>query len=232
MPGSHLAGVGDVDWGRGFRPQLHIESSTVGLQDILSWYRALRPDVAEDLRAEGALGVDVTVGGWPIELQHGAIASAGGMLTGKSMPAPLMIGAVNAGSARGGLDFAPTEFSFSSVTPNAGAETDASAADVSSSFVLRGSVFPDRNGAIQWPPHWHFSIEGATPRAQDWLAAARALGHPVNSGWTAGGGFAVKIRAVNHEDSFPVPWLGTMDFLDLTLSPAYVNQPVRVPKAH
>ena len=49
MASSHLQGTGDLDWGHGFHPQLHIESSSLGLSDVLSWYRALHTDVAEDL---------------------------------------------------------------------------------------------------------------------------------------------------------------------------------------
>ena len=94
MPASRLQGIGELDWAHGFQPQLHIESSTLALGDVLSWYRALQPDVAEDLRADCALGLDLKLGGWPIQLQQGAIASAGGTLTAKSLPAPLQIGAV------------------------------------------------------------------------------------------------------------------------------------------
>ena len=72
MPASRLQGIGDLDWAHGFHPQLHIESSTLALGDVLSWYRALQPDVAEDLRADCALGVDLKLGGWPIQLQQGA----------------------------------------------------------------------------------------------------------------------------------------------------------------
>ncbi len=54
----------------------------------------------------------------------------------------------------------------------------------------------------------------------------------MNSGWTAAGGLAVKMRGVHRAESPAVPWLGTMDFLGLALSPDYVNQPVRLPKAH
>ena len=103
MQDSHLEGTGDLDWGRGFNPQFHIETSSIGLNDILSWYRALHPDVLENLRLQGTLGVDVTLGGWPIELQQGAIASTGGTLTGASLPAPLQIGALNASVFGGGL---------------------------------------------------------------------------------------------------------------------------------
>jgi hypothetical protein len=232
MQGSHLEGTGDVDWARGLRPQFHIASSTLGLQDVLSWYRAFNPEVADDLRAEGSLGVDVTLGGWPIQLQQGAIASAGGTLATKSLPAPIRIGAVNAGVSHGGLDFTPTEFSFAPVSPNAAAGTDSGAAEVPGTFLLRGSISPHTSGAFHWPPDWNFFIEGATSRVQDWLALSAALAQPVNSGWTAEGGLSIKLRGTHRTDLPATVWLGAMDFRALSLSPAYVNQPVRLLKAH
>ena len=232
MPASHLQGIGDLDWAHGFQPQLHIVSSTLALGDVLSWYRALRPEVAEDLRADCALGVDITLGGWPIQLQQGGIASVGGTLTAKSLPAPLQIGAVKASVSRGGIDFAPTEISFASASAGAPRDDAPASSEPQNSFVLRGSLFPRADGVFRWPPDWNFSIEGATPRVQDWLALTRALAQPMNSGWTAAGGLAVKMRRVHLAVSPPVPWIGTMDFLGLTLSPAYINQPVRLPKAH
>ena len=232
MPASHLQGIGDLDWARGFHPQLHIVSSTLSLGDVLSWYRALRPEVAEDLRADCPLGLDITLGGWPIQLQQGAIASVGGTLTAKSFPAPLHIGAMHANVLHAGIDFAPTVISFAS-TPSevesAGTPTDR---EPQNSFVLRGSLFPRANRVFRWPPDWDFSIEGATSRVQDWLALSGALAQPINSGWTAAGGLVIKMRVL-HGAEFPgAPWLGAMDFIGLTLSPAYINQPVLLPKAH
>ncbi len=75
-------------------------------------------------------------------------------------------------------------------------------------------------------------MEGAASRAQDWLALSTALAQPVNSDWTASGGLAVKLRGVLPADSPAAQWLGTMDLLNLELSPAYINQPVRFPNAH
>jgi hypothetical protein len=232
MPGSHLQGGGELDWARGFHPYLHIAISSLGLQDVLSWYRALRPSVAEDLRAEGSLGVDFQLGGWPVQVQQGAISSAGLMLTAKSLPAPMRIGAVKAGVSHGGLDFAPAEFSFASASPNAAAKADSGAAEVSSSFLVRGSIFPGGGGSFHWPPNWNFSVEGASSHVQDWLALSAALGQPVNSGWTAAGGLSIKMRGAHRTDSPATVWLGTMDFRGLMVSPAYVNQPVGLLKAH
>ena len=221
-----------MDWAHGFQPQLHIESSTLALGDVLSWYRALRPDVAEDLRADCVLGVDVKLGGWPIQFLQGGIASVGGTLTAKSLPAPLQIGALKANVSHGGIDFAPTQISFAPAAPAAGRGETPPGSEPQNSFVLRGSLFPRADGVFRLPLDWNFSIEGATPRVQDWLALTGAVAQPINSGWTAAGGLSVRMRGVHLAVSPPTPWIGTMDFLGLTLSPAYVNQPVRLPKAH
>lgn len=232
MPASRLQGSGDLDWAHGFHPELHIESSTLALGDVLSWYRALQPDVAEDLRADCALGLDMKLGGWPLQLQQGAMASVGGTLTSKSLPAPLRIGAMNVSISRGELEFAPAEFSFAATPAKAESDKTQSSSELGNSFVVRGALFPQANGMLRWPPDWSFSVEGAASRVQYWLALSAALGQPVNSGWTAAGGLALKLHGGHRADSPEFPWLGTMDFVGLALSPAYVNQPLLLPKAH
>ena len=232
MPASRIQGIGELDWASGLQPQLHIESSTLALGDVLDWYRALRPDVADDLRADCAFDVDLELGGWPMQFQRGEIASAGGMVASKSLGAPLRIGALKASVSRGGLDVAPTVLSIRPPFSKAQSDDASDAGDLQNSFVLRGALIPRANGVFRWPPDWNFSIEGATPRVQDWLALSDALAQPLNSEWTATGGLAVRMRRVHLAVSPDVPWLGTMDFLGLKLSPAYVNQPVLVSKAH
>jgi hypothetical protein len=248
LPSSRLQGAGELEWSQGgLQPRLQIASSAVALGDVLSWYRALRPQVAEDLRADCTLGVDLTLAGWPVQIQQGSVASAGGTLTAASLAAPLRIGPLKATVLRGGFDFAPATVSFASAPaagPGAAAEAAAASGEVQNSFVLRGSVFPRANGIFRWPPDWSFSIEGATPRVQDWLALFTAFAQPVNSDWTAAGALAVKMRgdrlAVSPDISaagpasgpWRVPWVGTMDLSGVTFHPAFVNQPVRVSKAH
>jgi hypothetical protein len=237
MAGSHVQGAGDVDWSRGVQPQLRLESSTVALADILSWYRAMIPDVADDLQAQGVLNVNARLSGWPIRAQEGGIASAGGSLAVKSLPAPLHFGVVKVSVTRGRIEIAPAEISFAPA-PAAAPGKETAAGDASrNSFVVRGALLPRDDGALHWPLDWNLSVEGATPRVQDWLALSGALAQPVNSGWTATGGMALKLRGshlVEAAASGPAgaPWVGTADSLGLTLEPAYVNQPVRLPKAH
>jgi hypothetical protein len=232
MPASRLQGGGDLDWAHGLRPDLHLESSKLGLADILAWYRALNPDVAEDLHADGALGLDLKLGGWPIQLQQGTITSVGGTLTTKLLPAPLRIGPLKAAILRGGIDLAPTEISIASAPSDATSDSNPAESALRNSFIVRGSLLPQESGAFRWPPEWNFSIDGTTPRAQDWLALSAAFARPANSGWAAAGGLAIKMRGVHRAGTPVQTWLGTMDFLGLTLSPAYINQPLRFPRAH
>ena len=232
MPSSRMQGSGDLDWGHGFHPQLHIESSSLGLGDLLAWYRAFRPGIAETLGLEGTLGVDATLSGWPLQLEQGALASVGGKLTASSLPSPLHIGAINASVSRGALDFAPTEISFPAAASQ-GTTGTISAVDASpNTFVMGGTIFPDRPGALRWPPNWSFSIEGATSRIEDWLALSQALAQPLTSGWTAAGGLATNMRGVHRAGSPATLWLGTVDFRGLTATPPFVNQPLRFPRAH
>jgi hypothetical protein len=65
MPATRIQGNGELDWAHGLHPQLNIASSTLALGDVLSWYRALQPDVTEDLGVDCAVGLDLKLGGWP-----------------------------------------------------------------------------------------------------------------------------------------------------------------------
>lgn len=244
LPESHLQGRAELEWAHGFEPQLQIDPSTVALSDALSWYRALRPDVADDLKADGVLDVNLKLGGWPLGAQQGTIISAGGSFTAKAFGGPLKIGELKAGVSHGEIDFAPTTISMASppVVANPDAEPDDGAPR--NSFVLQGSLLPRANGEFRWPPDWTLSVEGSTARVQDWVALSSAFAQPVNSGWAASGGLAVKMRGTRlavppivpgllpATMMWTIPWRGTMDFTDFTLAPAYLNQPLRVPRAH
>src|ERR1700674_578706 len=178
-PNSRLQGDGDLDWAHGLRPELHFNSSTIGLADVLAWYRALRPGVPANLDLAGTLGVDAKLSGWPLQLDQCALAGAGGRLTGTSLPSPVKIGAINASVFRGALDFAPTEISFAA--PVAGGTSGTASADNAhaNSFTMRGTIFPDGSGIFHGPRNWNFSIEGGTSHIENWLALSETLAQPL-----------------------------------------------------
>jgi hypothetical protein len=230
-PNSHLQGAGELDWTHGLRPELRIDSSTVGFADLLSWYRALRPGVPGNLEFEGKLGVDATLGGWPLQLVQGTFSSPGGRLTGPSVPSSVKIGAINARVSRAALDIAPTQISFAA--PPARGATAAAAVDDDSanSFTVRANIFPDSSAMFQRRPNWNLTIEGETPRVENWLALSEALAQHLNANWTATGGLAVNMQAVQLAQSPATAWLGTNDSRNLNVTAPYLNQPLRFARA-
>jgi hypothetical protein len=144
----------------------------------------------------------------------------------------LRIGPFNVRASNGQFDLAPIELSFSPASVRVVDGKNQAAVEPRNSFAMRGTLHPRRSNAQQLPLDWDFSIEGATSRAQDWIALCGALAQPINSDWTAAGGLAMKMRATHPTGVAAASWIGSMDFLGLELHPTYINQPVRLPKAH
>ena len=56
-PRSSVSGTGRIRWAAGFAPEFRFASSGINLADVLSWYRAFRTGVAEDLTLDGYAGL-------------------------------------------------------------------------------------------------------------------------------------------------------------------------------
>jgi hypothetical protein len=237
MANSHVQGFGDLNWEHGFQPELRIEPSSVGLSDVLAWYSAFRPDVAEDLSATGTVNVNAVLAGWPPRAQQGSLASSGGAIKAASLPMVLRVGSLRANISPAAINFAPIEISMPAVPSNGTRRAASTEAAAFNGFTLAGAIIPERAGIFRWPLNWNLSIQGQTPRTQDWLTFSDALAQPARGSWTAEGGLSAKMRAVRKIPptgslaAAPV-WLGTMDFRDFAVSPVFVNQPVELSSVH
>lgn len=229
MPRSHLRGTGALDWSHGFRPEVHFVTSAVGLGDLLAWYRAFRPGVADDLNADGVIGLDASLGGWPVKLERGALASVGARITSRALAAPLRIGAINASVAAGGLDFAPTRLDYES--PRAAAVTERSG-PVEQGFSLRGLIAPMNASSIFSPWDWDIHADGETSRAEDWRGLGLAFAQSSASAWNFQGGVALHLHSRRTPDASSNGWSGTADFQNFALAEPLLNQPLRFSKAH
>ena len=234
MPASRLQGTGDLDWAHGFQPQLHIESSTLALGDVLSWYRACSRMLRTDLRADCALGVDLKLGGWPIQFQQGAHRqrrrNTDGQIVARSAanrrPESERIARRN--RFRADADFLCVhrlQRRSRDDTPPAASLRILSYCEVllfpgpmAHSAGRRIGIFPSKAQPRACRIGWLFPRRFAQPDEFGLDRRGRPYGQDARS---SSRGIACRC-----------PWLGTMDFLGLTLSPAYVNQPVRLPKAH
>jgi AsmA-like C-terminal region/AsmA family len=96
-PRSSIRLAGVVNWpGRpGEAPadvaRLQAVSAGIGYSDLLAWYRAFHRGVSANLAAEGQLGLDAQLTGWPPRIAQGVVATDGGRITGAA-PGPFQLG--------------------------------------------------------------------------------------------------------------------------------------------
>src|SRR5438046_1129378 len=93
----------------GSTPSVELRLDSMGIQesDLLAWYRAFHPDVAEGVTAEQYFTGAMIVRGWPLVLESMALSSSGGIVEVPGFAEPVRIGPVSGGRERGMLTIGP-----------------------------------------------------------------------------------------------------------------------------
>jgi uncharacterized protein involved in outer membrane biogenesis len=113
-PNSSAQAIGAMDWSRprniregdSSGTRLEVTSSGISLSDVLAWLRAFHSDAADDLSLRGLATGNMTLRGWPPQLEHGAIVIESAQLDGKELRAPVHLGSaalISFGSGDAGL---------------------------------------------------------------------------------------------------------------------------------
>ncbi len=229
LPGSSLHGsadlqiAGPLEWGA------QIDRAGVQASDLLAWYRAFQPDVAEEVAVEQFFSGEGTVHGWPLEWEGTRIASDGGSLRLPGLQQPMRIGEVR-GEMRGEkFSVEPVRVTLrlaaQEIAPAAKSEKPAAkgrtAAGPANSVELRFvHDFAAGRGDLR--------IEGRLDRVQDFFRAAAAMGHTLNHGWELSGGAATAMD-LNWEHGFLArQWNGTVELKKAELQAAGLNQPLKL----
>jgi uncharacterized protein involved in outer membrane biogenesis len=180
-PRSNLQATGRVEWG--FDPrtlrligkdaQLELLSNGVQLDDLLRWYSAFHPGVAEPLKLNGMAGVNLTLAGWPPKIKEGSIGTEGFTLEGAELPGPIEVG-------RAAMEFSPRVVSLPTVTVMAGRE--------GGMIHVQGTV--DRR--VQERSEW--TLDGRSKNVAALLSSAAALGFKLQPGWALSGPVQVHLE--------------------------------------
>lgn len=234
-PRSSAQGTGRVQWAPDFDPRLQLASSGISFADLLAWYRAFRPGVAEGLALEGHAAAQCALAGWPLLLMQGAVTSNGALLRAPGLRGPIRLGHLSARVARGRLEFDPTAV----VLPAGGPGDMAPAASprpaqVRQANLLRADGAIHREGSRQAPGgEWKFEINlaGQTDRAEDLLAAASALGYTVFRDWVVEGSAGLNLHWQGSVRPFVPQPLGNIELRSLRLRARFLNQPVILTRA-
>jgi len=216
-----LKSVAESSW------EVHMDSAGVQAADLLDWYRAFRPDVAEEIRAEQYFTGAASFRGWPFALHEAAFSSPGGRWTVPGFAAPVEVRAVRGGTQNLKFVVEPIVVSVPAGRAVASSEKNLSAfGTVTGSNIAGASVnlslvhdFAVRAGEIR--------IEGQTLRVQDIFGIAAAFGRRLQNGWELSGRAAADLHWGWGENTAPL-WSGRADVSQAILQVAGLNQPLQL----
>jgi len=204
---------------------LRVDSAGIQAADMLDWYRAFRPGVSEDIRAEQYFTGAATFRGWPLSLHDAAFSSSGGRWTIPGFPTPLVSRAMRGGIQMRKVVVEPFALSVPAginvstpgrIRPVSAAASSASAADANLSFLYDLDA---KAGDLR--------IEGQATQVQDIFALANAFGRKIQNGWELKGKAAADLHWNWNSDKSPA-WSGRADLSQATLQVAGLNQPIEI----
>src|SRR6267378_4231658 len=91
-PRSNLRGTLRLAGGSSPSTELRLDSMGLQASDLLSWYRAFHPYVAEGVTAEQYFTGGLVWRGWPLTLESAALSSSGGVVKVPGFTVPVRIG--------------------------------------------------------------------------------------------------------------------------------------------
>ena len=204
-------------------PSIELRLDSMGIQasDVLAWYRAFHPGLAEGVTAEQYFTGGMIFRGWPLSLESAALSSGGGTVKVPGFAQPLRIGPVSGGRERGLLTIGPVRVALGGdlrdvLAPKRRrlASVMENAADLTLAHDLNA-----HSGSI--------SIEGNTLNAEDFLKLSSAFGYPLNHGWELRGP-ATAVTKWEWKKPRGAAWNGRIAFSKANLTVAGLNQPLKI----
>jgi len=222
-PKSNLRGTATVTTVPETGFTIRVDSAGIQASDLLAWYRAFQPGVAEGVSAQEYFTGGATVSGWPLKLQSAAFSSGGGKIDVPGFAVAAHIGAVHGGMEKNAFVIEPAMISWGGDPDekNRKSQEAPKAKAVPANFLAIGMRydFDVREGSV--------TLFGQAEKTDDVLAAAAAMGKQQNRGWEWKGQTIANLRRGwgNEKTS---GWNGQIEFSKGDLQIAGLNQPVKV----
>ncbi len=204
--------------------ELRLDSMGLQASDLLAWYHAFHPDVAEGITADPYFTGGMILRGWPLTIESAAFSSSGGTVKVPGFAAPVRIGPVNGGLERSNLVIGPVRVALGGdardvIAPKRRrvAMAMANAADVTFMQDLKTQA-------------GNISIEGNIFKVEDFLKLAASMGRQVNHGWELTGQ-ATAVTQWAWKEPFKGRWNGAVAINRGALTVAGLNQPLSLAEA-
>ncbi len=230
LPQSNIRGEGNFGTTANAPWSVRVNTASVEGADILAWYRAFQPDVAEGVAVEQFFAGKGVMSGWPLRWEEGQLSSEGGTLHVPGLNAPVRIGNVRGGVHGNAFVAGPVRLSLSSVAAESTAIARANrpAAKLRDSqnwaefrFVHDASV---KKGLMH--------IDAHLDQAETFFKAAAAFGKTVNHGWELNGGVNGTLEWNWEQQIFRNGhWNGAINFAKAEVQAAGLNLPIELEEA-
>jgi AsmA-like protein len=204
--------------------ELRLDSMGVQASDLLAWYRAFHPDVAEGITADPYFTGGMILRGWPLSIESAALSSNGGTVQVPGFVEPVRIGAVSGGLQRSNLVIGPVRVVLGGDARDVIAPKRhriALAMENAADLTLTQSVKTSAGNV---------SIEGNISKVEDFLKLAASLGRRVNHGWELTGQ-ATAVTQWAWKERFRGRWNGVVAINRGALTAAGLNQPLNLAEA-
>jgi hypothetical protein len=229
-PGSNFHGRAEFE--STASPFMKVKFSSAGIQeaDVLAWYRAFHPDIAEGITVKQFFSGTLAVQGWPLELQQLDFSTLGGVVAVQGVDDTLKIGAMHAVLDGNRLIADPIRISFVSAASGA-------AALARTVKTARHHAPNESDGVVNLAFTHDFAahtgrlgIQGRVDKSENFLKIASAFGHTFNHGWDLTGPVRADLRR-EWSAGLHGTWSGAAEVNDAQLAAAGLNQPVQLQQA-
>jgi uncharacterized protein involved in outer membrane biogenesis len=220
-PRSNLRGMFRLAGGSA--PSMELRADSMGIQasDLLAWYRAFHPGVAEGVTPEQYFTGGMNLRGWPLALQSAALSSSGGIVRVPGFAEPVRVGPFTGGTERGTLVLGPVRVALVGEIRDVLAPKRRRVA-LAMENAADLTFVQDLNthaGSI--------SVEGNFTEVEDFLKLSAAFGHQLNHGWELSGQ-AAAVTKWEWKTPFAGRWNGRIGFNKANLTVAGLNQPLKI----
>jgi hypothetical protein len=205
--------------------ELRLDSMGVQASDLLAWYQAFHPDVAEGIRADPYFTGGMILRGWPpLSIESAALSSSGGTIKVPGFAEPVRISSVNGGLERSNLVIGPMRVAL-------GGEARDGIAPKRRRVGLAMENAADLTFTQDLKTHaGNVSVEGNISKVENFLKLAASLGRQVNHGWELTGQATAATQWV-WKEPFKGRWNGSVAINRGALTVAGLNQPLSLAEA-
>jgi AsmA-like protein len=230
LPHSHFEGMARLKTAGMSEWNLRVEDSGIQAQDLLAWYRAFQPGVAEGLDARQLFKASFALGGFPLSWEDVQISSASGELRLPGYAKPLRVGPVLGAAHNNFFELLPVQLSLETLRKEPPAKSEKTPAKSSVAAAAADQLelrfrddFIAGKGSLR--------VTGKLDDASDFFKAAAAFGQTLNRGWEITGGTAGSVTRDWDHGVANGRWSGSLTFTRAQLQAAGLNLPLKLEDA-